>query len=72
MCGAKPCDKPNCTWGEKHRKECEARTVMRWEREKRTAYYADVKKRRGEAEAQELIKEAKVQWIISQRQPSLL
>lgn len=72
MCGAKPCDKSNCTWSEKHRRECEARTVLRWSREKRTEHYAGVKKQRGEEAAQELIKEVKQQWAISQRQPSLL
>ena len=71
MCGAKPCDKPNCTWGEKHRKECEAREVMRWDRVKRSDYYADVKKRRGEVALKELIEEVKKQWNVSQ-QPSLL
>ena len=72
MCGARPCDKPNCTWGDQHRKECEAREVMRWSREKRTEYYSDVKKRRGDAALKELIEEVKKQWTISQRQPSLL
>ena len=66
MCGAKPCDKPNCTWGEKHRQECEAREVMRWSREKRAEYYGDVMKRRGEAAAQELIKNVREQWQKSQ------
>lgn len=72
MCGRAPCDKPNCTWGEKHRQECEAREVMRWDRYKRTEYYADVKKRRGEAALKTLIEEVKNQWNISQQQPSLL
>lgn len=72
MCGKAPCDKPNCTWGEKHRQECEAREVMRWDRYKRTGYYADVKKRRGEAALKTLIEEVKNQWNISQQQPSLL
>lgn len=71
MCGAKPCDKPSCTWGERHRKECEAREVMRWDRFKRTEYYADVKKRRGETALKELIEEVKKQWNANQ-QPSLL
>lgn len=62
MCGKAPCDSPNCTWGEKHRKECEAREVMRWSREKRAEYYADVKKRRGEAALKELIEEVNKQW----------
>ena len=72
MCGKAPCDSANCTWGEKHRRECEARTVLRWSREKRAEYYADVKKRRGEAAAKDLVTEVKRQWHISQRQPSLL
>lgn len=71
MCGREPCDKANCTWGERHRRECEARTVMRWDRGKRTGYYEDVKKRRGEAAAQELIKEVKQQWNSSQQQSLL-
>ena len=66
MCGPAPCDKPNCTWGEKHRRECEAREVMLWSREQRTEYYADVKKRRGEAAAQDLIMEVKQQWLREQ------
>ena len=72
MCGRAPCDKPNCTWTERNRRECEAREVMLWSREKRTEYYADVKKRRGEAAAKDLVTEVKRQWHISQRQPSLL
>lgn len=66
MCGTARCDKPNCTWSEKHRRECEARTVLRWPREKRTEYYADVKKRRGDAAAQELIRNVREQWQKSQ------
>lgn len=62
MCGKAPCDSANCTWGEKHRKECEAREVMRWSREKRAEYYADVKKRRGETALKELIEEVNKQW----------
>ncbi|WP_420794892.1 DUF7696 family protein [Azospira oryzae] len=44
---------------------------MRWDRGKRTGYYEDVKKRRGEAAAQELIKEVKQQWNSSQQQSLL-
>ncbi len=65
MCGQSPCSKPNCTWGEKHRLECEARLVMRWDRITRLGYYADVKKKRGEAAAQELSKTVREQWEIS-------
>jgi hypothetical protein len=67
MCGANPCSNPNCTWGEKHRLECEARAVMRWDRVTRLAYYADVKKKRGEAAAQQLIEETKQQWNATQQ-----
>ena len=73
MCGIAPCDKLNCTWGELHRRECEARAVMQWDRESRTAYYTEVKKSRGEAAAKDLVTEVKRQWHISQQQqPSLL
>lgn len=74
MCGKAPCDSANCTWGEKHRKECEAREVMRWPREKRVEYYANVKKCRGETAAQELINNVREQWgkWQNQRQQSLL
>lgn len=72
MCGRAPCDRPNCSWGEEHRRECEARVVMRWPGEKRTEYYANVKKQRGEPATQELIREVNQQWTISQRKRSLL
>jgi hypothetical protein len=62
MCGHQPCEKPDCTWTEKHRAECEARLVMLWDKPTRLAYYADVKKKRGEAAAQQLIEETKRQW----------
>lgn len=29
VCGKNPCEKPDCTWSERHRRECEARMVMR-------------------------------------------
>ena len=67
MCGPSPCSKPNCTWGEKHRPECEARDVLRWDRLTRLTYYADVKKKRGETAAQQLIEETKKQWNTSQQ-----
>lgn len=41
---------------------------MRWPREKRTGYYADVKQRRGEAALKELIEEVKKQWGTSKQQ----
>jgi len=54
MCGALPCDKPDCTHSEAHRAACEARTVMRWPRSRRQDFYALVKKVRGEQAAREL------------------
>lgn len=71
MCGPAPCDRPNCTWSPQHLATCEAREVMRWPGQKRAEYYADVKKRRGDAAAQELIKEVKKQWTNSQQQSLL-
>lgn len=62
MCGPAPCDKPSCTWGEKHRRECEAREVLSWSKDTRTAYYAMVRERRGEASAQQLIADVKAEW----------
>lgn len=41
--------------------------VMQWDRITRLAYYADVKKKRGEAAAQQLIEETKRQWNTSQQ-----
>ena len=70
MCGAKRCDKPNCTWGEKHRKECEARTVMRWDKVRRTDYYAKVTALRGQESAQQLKDEVNRQWYIAQKSPT--
>lgn len=69
MCGPAPCEKPECTWSSRHRLECEARLVMRWDRLTRLAYYADVKKKRGAAATQELIREVKNQWDTSKQQP---
>lgn len=66
MCGRAPCDSPACTWGETHRRECEARSVMRWPQERRQAYYAEVKKRRGDAALRGLVTEASKQWKLSQ------
>lgn len=39
---------------EQHRHECEARTVMRWPREERMAYYGLVADKRGRAAAEAL------------------
>lgn len=62
MCGRASCDKPNCTWSEAWRAECEARWAMRLPREKRAAYYEDVKKKRGEESLSKLIEDVREQW----------
>ena len=62
MCGAKPCDSPNCTWGERHRAACEARTVMHWPKEQRERYYREVLARRGQAAMKKLIEDVRMEW----------
>lgn len=62
MCGPAACEKPECTWTETHRHECEAREVLKWDRERRLAYYGQVKAKRGEAAMQRLVDEVKRQW----------
>lgn len=49
---------------EQHRAECEAREVMRWNREQRTAYYGMVAKARGQAAAAALRDEVMRQYRI--------
>lgn len=66
MCGFSPCDSEQCSWGERHRFECEARDVMMKPFDVRHAYYRDVMKRRGEVEAKKLVSEVDRQWGISQ------
>lgn len=55
MCGHRPCEKQDCTWGEPHRALCEARTVAEWSRDKRSAYYKDVDLKRGRKAATDLV-----------------
>lgn len=62
MCGRAPCEKASCTWSEQYRAQCEAKTVMRWPKEKRQAYYQKVAKTRGEAAAQALIAAVRQEW----------
>ena len=72
MCGTNPCDKPSCTWSQAHMLACEIRTVMRWPKEARNAFYADVLKKRGPAALAELREGVNREWKISQQQPLLL
>jgi hypothetical protein len=47
---------------ERHRRECEARHAMKLAYLDRRAYYAGVRKQRGEAAMKELIAEVNRQW----------
>jgi hypothetical protein len=38
---------------------------MRWQKEKRTAYYAMVRKHRGDQAAQELVDNVRTEWNLS-------
>lgn len=62
MCGRHPCEKPSCTHSEAHRSDCEARTVMQWTKQQRNAFYALVRKARGEAAARDLCAAVSEQW----------
>ncbi len=69
MCGKAPCEKPDCTWGELFRRQCEARWVIRQPKAGRTEYYALVKKHRGEGALKTLIEEVNAQWRQQTQRP---
>ena len=50
---------------ERHRRECEARHAMKLAHLERRAYYAGVRKQRGEAALKELIAEVNRQWVLA-------
>lgn len=50
------------TWTEQHRRECEARQVMKLSHDERRAYYLAVRVKRGEDAARELVTEVNRQW----------
>ena len=54
---------PNNT--EQHRRECEARMVMRWTREHRQEYYKGVQSKRGQKATDELVAEVKKQYQLA-------
>lgn len=62
MCGPRPCPSPACTWSEAHRAACEARTVMRWDKERRDGYYAMVRRNRGDVAARALVMNVNLEW----------
>lgn len=71
MCGAAPCDKPNCTWSEPWKLECEARLVAKMPAEWRKDFYTEVEKKRGKQALDDLKLRVGQAWKKSQ-QPSLL
>ena len=53
---------------EDHRRECEAREVMKWSHDRRIAHYTAILAKRGPAAMDELIAEVKRQYRLSQAQ----
>lgn len=62
MCGRAPCDIMLCTWSEDFRRLTEARTVARWPKQDREAYYKLVAQKRGESAARGLYEDIKAVW----------
>lgn len=55
-----------CQDREDHRRQCEARVVLKWPKEKRQAHYEAIRGIRGNKATEELITEVKRQYRISQ------
>lgn len=68
MCGRFPCSTSSCTHSEGHRRRCEARTVGRWPKHERNAFYALVRKARGEEAAAQLVADVSDEWRKSMRE----
>lgn len=62
MCGRAPCEIMLCTWSEEFRRLTEARTVARWPKVEREAFYLLVKQKRGEAAMQQMVADIKALW----------
>lgn len=62
MCGRAPCDIMLCTWGEEFRRLTEARTVARWQKAEREAFYKLVIKHRGDPAARQLVEDIRAVW----------
>lgn len=56
---------------EEYRRQCEARQVLKWGREKRQEYYRGVEAKRGPAAASELIAEVKRQYKLQEREQAM-
>ena len=67
MCGPSPCGLEHCTWSERYRAICEARTVMRWKKADREDFYGAVRKNRGAVAMQALVDEVKKQWEVKEK-----
>lgn len=72
MCGANPCSKPNCSWSEAWKAECEARMLASKPADWRREFYVEVEKKRGPAALADLKKRVGEAWKKNQQQPSLL
>lgn len=62
MCGPRPCDSQDCTWGELHRRRCEGRMVANMSNNRRTEYLEGVAKKRGTDAAKLLREDARDEW----------
>ena len=62
MCGRAPCDKPDCTWSEAWRFECECRHVLSMSKDRRADWYKGVQKARGEESMERLKNGVKELW----------
>lgn len=57
---------------EQYRRECEARQVLKWPKEKRQAHYEAIRVIRGDKATEELIAEVKRQHRLSQEKTAEL
>lgn len=55
MCGSAPCEKPDCTWSEFYRFECEAKWVAKQDKAARQRHYRKVASRRGREATYQLV-----------------
>lgn len=62
MCGRNPCNVMLCTWSEEFRRLTEARTVMRWAKPEREAFYKLVAQKRGDVAARQLVEDIRAVW----------
>lgn len=49
-----------------HMRDCEARELLKWTKDKRLEYYKAIAKRRGAEAEKDLIRRVKIQWALQQ------